>query len=189
MVCDNYAIKNLSEALTVEGALFLIDTQMTRFRSPLLAEALAFWTRKAKPDLLPSRREFTPPNMRTFLSKVALFEFVKQQDGAFRIRARLTGPEFSRVFSEMSRKYVDEVVPQNFYRRWVLMFDAAHAYGRPFRVVFVPAAFGREHSVVELLLAPLVDEAGEQNQFVVTLNFEFGASWSAVYAEEAKHLI
>jgi hypothetical protein len=79
-------------------------------------------------------------------------------------------------------------VPQEFYRRWALLFHAAQDYGRPFRVVFVPEAFGREHSVAELLLAPLLDDDGELNQFVVTLHFEFGAVWETVYAEEVRYI-
>ena len=185
---ENSAIKNLQLALTSEGARFILDPQMTRFRAPVLGEVLAFWRSKAGPDGVPFRRDFTPQSMRSFLSNVALFEVVRQVAGPNRIRARLTGPEFGRTFSDMSLKCVDEVVPEKFYKRWTLIFDTALSYRRPFRSVFVPEAFDREHSVAEFLLAPLLDEVGEQNQFVVAINLEFGASWDAVYAAEATYL-
>lgn len=185
---DDSVIEDLRAALTNDGLQFLIDTRLQHFRHPQLAEALEFWRKRTGPDGIPVRRDFTPQTMRAFLDRVALFEGVKQPTGASRLRARLTGREFARSYAEMSGKYIDEIVPERYRARWNLIWNAVVGFRRPFRMVQVPEAFNRKHSIVEYLLAPLLDDAGELNQVLMVCNFEFGVPWETVQAEEAEYL-
>jgi Uncharacterized protein conserved in bacteria len=178
------ALIDLDAQLTAEGARFLLDTKLDHFRNPRLADALLFWRENTSPGSIPPRRHFTPQAMRSFLRNVALFERMVQQDGTYRVRARLTGQEFTKVYTEMSGHFIDEIVPDKYLRRWTLLIDAVLGYRRPIRTLAVPEAFDRKHSVVELLLAPLAGDDGEPSLVLVVCSFEFGTSWQTIWNEE-----
>jgi PAS domain len=180
-------MENLRRALISAGARAFFDPQCRSFRDPVLAEALTLWRANAGSGI-PPRRAMTPQTMRAFLTKVALFERIDQPFCAYRYRARLTGPEFTRAYADMTGKFLDDVVPKAYFGRWKLMLDAVLAHGAPFRCITVPEAFNRDHSVLEMLLAPLADDAGKPNQVLFVGNFERGKVWAEVEAEEAKRL-
>lgn len=182
----NAVIDKLLVDLRDQGVKVLLDPEIVRFRNPTLAEALKLWHQKAAEGAggIPFRRDFTPQSMRPFLQKIALFEAVKQPPDSYRLRARLTGNEFARTFAEMSGKFIDECVPAKFLRRWTLIWEALADSRRPFRGLNIPEAFGRNHSVVEWLAAPLLDDCGDLTQALLVCNFEFGGSWEAVCISE-----
>jgi hypothetical protein len=51
--------------------------------------------------------------------------------------------------------------------------------------VIVPEAFNRDHSVLEMLLAPLADDDGRMNSVLFVGSFERGRAWADVVADEA----
>ncbi len=183
---DDAVIERFQAAMSALGARFIIDTRCAHFHEPALAAALKVWQDHAGPTGLPKRRDLTPKVMQPFLKRVALFERVDQPFGTYRYRARLTGQEFTRAYAEMSGKFLDEVLPKKFLVRWKLLGDVVLAWGRPIRYLTPTEAFNREFSVLEHLMAPMLDDAGQATQILLVGNFERGRDWAEVQAEEKK---
>lgn len=183
---DEAVLASFSTQMIALGGKFVLDARCARFRAPVLGLALAWWREAAGPAGIPRREAMTPAVMRPFIKKIALFERVERHGGGHRYRARLTGQEFAAAYTEMSGKFVDEVVPEKYLPRWNLVADMALACQAPIRLLLLPEAFNRDHSVLECLIAPLLDETERPTQFFVVANFERGQSWAAVEAEEAR---
>lgn len=184
---DQANFEHIRKTAAQLGAHMLLDPHCVRFRDPALGEALEVW-RAIAGDGIPKRRDMTPKVMRPFLNKVALMERLDQPHGTFRYRARLTGQEFTLAYAEMSGKFFDEVVPKKYLARWKQLIDGVLSAMQPLRCLIVPEAFNRDHSVLEMLLAPLLDDDGKANQILFVGKFERGASWAAVAAEEQRFL-
>ncbi len=180
---DEAVFEQMRKTAVELEANMLLDPHCVRFRDPALGEALKVW-RTAASDGLPKRRDMTPKVLRPFLNKVALMERLDQPHGTFRYRARLTGQEFTLAYAEMSGKFLDEVVPKKYLARWKLLIDGVLTAMQPLRCLVVPEAFNRDHSVLEMLLAPMLDDDGKPNQILFVGNFERGRDWAAVQAEE-----
>ncbi len=178
------AIEVLRRTLTRDQSRYIIDTDCSRFNHPALAEALRIWRAHAAPHGIPSHRDLGPQVMRPFLKKVALFEYVERFPGEFDFRARLTGPEFSAAYTEMTGKFFDEVANRKHVSRFRSLAATMLAYRQPFRCLCVPEAFTHEDVTLEFLLAPLLDDSGETRQILFVGNFERHRSWSSVTAEE-----
>lgn len=185
---DDAVIERFQEAMTALGARFVIDTHCDHFHEPALAEALKVWQDHSGPTGIPKRRDLTPKVMQPFLKRVAVFERVDQPFGTYRYRARVTGEEFTRAYAEMSGKFLDEVLPKKFLVRWKLLGDVVLAWGRPIRYLTPTEAFNRGFSVLEQLMAPMLDDAGRATQILFVGNFERGRDWAEVQAEEAELL-
>ena len=181
---DADAIERLRGLLADAGTRFIVDSRCDRFREPALAEALAVWREKANGNSAPRRSDMTPQAMRNFVKRVALFEAVPTECGT-RYRARITGQEFTFAYADMTGKFIDEVVPPKYLVRWMAAVEAVQAHMGPFRMIGVPEAFDRDHSVLEMLLAPLLDDDDKPNFVLFVGNFERGRAWVDVEADEA----
>jgi hypothetical protein len=185
---EDELIEQFQNEMTATGARFIADTRCDRFRDPALATALKVWREHAETTGIPKRRDLTPRIMQSFLKKVALFERIDQPFGTHRFRARLTGQEFTLAYAEMSGKFLDEVVPAKALMRWTLLGNFVLSWGRPLRYLTVTEAFNRDNSVLEQLMAPLLDDAGNVTQILFVGNFERGRDWATVAAEEETFL-
>jgi hypothetical protein len=185
---NDAVIERFQQAMTALGARFIIDTRCDHFREPALAEALTVWQEHAGPTGIPKRRDLTPKVMQSFLKRVAVFERVDRPFGTYRYRARLTGQEFTLAYAEMSGKFLDEVLPKKFLVRWKLLGDVVLAWGKPIRYLTPTEAFSRDYSVLEQLMAPMLDDAGNATLLLFVGNFERGQDWAAVEAAEAAFL-
>lgn len=174
----------LLRALNRNGGRYIIDTGCGRFRHPALADALGVWRTHAGSSGIPRCRDLGPQVMRTFLKKIALFELVERFPGVFDYRARLTGPEFSAAYTEMTGRFFDEAVNGKYLLRFRLLADAALATRKPFRCLCVPEASKHANAILEFLLAPLLDDSDEVKQILFVGNFERGRDWASVEAEE-----
>ena len=185
---DNRIIEQMQADAKRLGWTGIVTANCNRFRDKDLADAYALWCAKAGPDGIPLRRDMTPRAMQSFLTKVALFEKIAGPDGRHRYLARLTGPKFATLMTEMSGKVIDDVVPAEFLPRWYLVGDGVLAYRAPVRAIGIPEAFGRDFLTAEYLFAPLLDDQGKVKLLLAVVNYESGRSWSAIAAEEAAFL-
>lgn len=179
-------VEALRRELKRHGWTDVIVTDCHRFRDERLSRAYALWHSKIGPDGLPFRRDFTPRLMQPFIDRTALFERTPEPDGTHRYKVRLTGTEFARIWAEMSGKLVSEVVPAAYQARWFAIADLLAHHKRPFRLIGVPESFSRRFLVVELFIAPLLNDAGAVTLALAVASWDAEHSWAEIRAEERK---
>ncbi len=140
------------------------------FESDVLKSAWQEWSRQAMGGV-PRRSAFTARNAKPFLAHMVIFE---RRDSSFLIR--LMGTKVSAVIGEMQGRTVDEALPVDVATRWKAALSQVLRSGKPVRIVNAVSFRNLNFLQAEILLAPLLDDKGEQNMVFVVTTFHAGVS-------------
>lgn len=149
------------------------------FTDPKLCEMVSVWQSKANGGI-PYRRDMTVRILQPFISQLSIYELVSSEDGSIRWRVRLMGTEVALTTAEMTGKFLDEVVPQDFLDRWNAVGEAILDAGCPLRVLRRADSFGKRHIVSEEFVAPLANDSGRPEMTMSISSFENFDSWEIV---------
>ena len=137
------------------------------FEAPLLREALSAWRRLAGDAPIPTRRSLTPRALKPLIGQITIFERLEDSAG---YRIRLMGTRITEVLGEMQGKTLDEALPPDAAMRWRTALDNTLGERCPLRFLSRVAFNNLDFLQAELLLAPLLDDAGALTMaFAVTI--------------------
>ncbi|MDE2109929.1 MAG: hypothetical protein KGJ79_02220 [Alphaproteobacteria bacterium] len=158
------------------------------FIYPKHRDLLAVWRDLARPDRIPYRREMTPRLLAPYMKSLSLFERIAGKDDSRRYRVRLMGGDVVAVTGELTGKFLDEAIPDEFLESWYALADLPLAHGKPLRVLIRTDTFDKGYLVAESLTLPLRADDGELRLFFAASRYDGTRSWSSVAAEEALRL-
>lgn len=124
------------------------------FDSAVLNEALAIWCEHAAPGCVPPRRAMTR-DLNAVQGNTVICE--RLDDGRYRVCQM--GSRIALMVGEKQGAMVDECVPPEMARHWTNAFDLVLTELRPLRFVSLAPVMHIDFLRVEVLLAPLLDEA------------------------------
>ncbi len=158
------------------------------FANAKLRELLALWRDLTYGGNVPFRSEMTARRLRSLMSSVALYERVDGDGGSRRWRVRLMGSTIVHVLGEMTGKFLDESVPEEFLPRWYAITDVTLAVGTPLRVLIRSDTFGKPFLIAEQFCAPLRADDGTASIVLMVGSYDSTRPWADIYAEECKRL-
>lgn len=119
------------------------------------------WTEKAAGRAMPDRTDIDPRAFGPYLGHLTLFN-IRFSDGAVDgLVPRIVGSDFENVFGDLMSTPLDEKLPPAIYNRWRLVVSGMMEAGGPVRATGPIVYKGKEHLVVELLVAPLSSEGAD----------------------------
>jgi hypothetical protein len=137
------------------------------FDAALLNEALAAWSDHAEPGRIPSRSSLAR-DLKSFLANTVMCE--RLNDGRYRISR--VGSRIALMLGELEGLLVEQCVPPEMAQRWTNAFDMVLTELRPIRFVSAAPFLHIEFLRVEVLLAPLLDEAHEPRLVLAVATFK-----------------
>lgn len=184
---DGTSYINTLNHLAVRMAWPVIGDPGCHFRENKLYAVLDLWLDVAV-DGPPHRREMTARMLQPYLPFLTIIE---REPGLgaepYRYRVRLMGANTERFNTEMTGRYLDEVVPERYLSRWYGMVDAVIGAGRPVRLLTQNESFKKNYVVGESFAAPLLSDSGVAN-LVMAVSYYEGRSWERVAATERQQL-
>jgi hypothetical protein len=157
------------------------DNTLT-FESYILKEAQAEWTRRAA-GKIPLRSSFTPRLVRAFVGNLAVFE--RRERSSYFVR--LMGTRIAGVLGEMQGKTLDEALPPDVARRWVLALDEVLRTRAPARIVNTVSFDNLDFLEAEVFLAPLLDETSKPTMVFTVVAFRSGVNKGPSLNELVEH--
>jgi len=151
-------------------------------------ELLALWRSLPSEGGIPYRRDMTARLLRPYLNSVAIYERVENSNGEVRYRVRLMGSRIVQVFGELTGKFLDEAVPEDYVARWHALPDVTLGTGGPVRLLIRSDTFNKAHMVAEYLCVPLRADDGAAKLVLYAGHYEGLRSWAEVEAEERERL-
>jgi len=151
------------------------------FSSQMLREALAVWRSKAVGQQYPSRADMSPRAMKNFLPNVAIID-VREEEGRFRSRLRVTGSWIDRHLIPASNQFLDEIVPEPFLGRWQSLLKLSLDVEGPIRCVTEGLQFRHQDFLsAETFFGPLAEPGQSPNAVlaVMTVHSRFKSASSA----------
>ena len=158
------------------------------FANAKVRELLALWRDLTHGGNVPFRSEMTARRLHSLMPSVALYERVDGDGGSRRWRVRLMGSTIVHVLGEMTGKFLDESVPEEFLPRWYAITDVTLAVGAPLRVLIRSDTFGKPFLIAEQFCAPLRADDGTANIVLMVGSYNSTRPWADIYAEECKRL-
>lgn len=175
----------LNDAATRLGWPILCDASCD-FTSSMLTELLGLWRGEAAEDI-PHRHAMTARKLQPFMRNIAIYERIG--DGAHRrYRVRLMGSGIVQYYGELTGKYVDEVVPEQYVPRWYAVSDLPLLSKKPTRLLLRADTFDKSYMVAEYLCAPLQSESGLVKFVLLGMVFDGRRPWNVVEAEARQKL-
>jgi hypothetical protein len=162
-----------------EGWAALCDAELD-FHRVEFRVLIATWRSFASRGL-PSRKDFTPRNLKSLLRNVAIYERVA--NGKVRWRVRLMGTAFSDVMGDLTGKFLDEAIPPAHLPRWHASLEAAIEAGAPLRFLGRADSVGQPFMVGEFFEAPILSDDGQPNMILAAGLFA-PRHWRDVVANE-----
>ncbi len=139
------------------------------FESPALVDALAIWRAHAV-GAFPSRASMTPRVLKSILTKVALFDVVREE-GRLRFRVRVIGSDLALRFGNLPGTFIDEVVPSPFRERWQATLKVALDVEGPVRSASRLEFKAQSWLHMETLLAPLAERHAPPDAVFIAAHF------------------
>lgn len=159
------------------------------FVHPELLRLLELWrSEAAAPDGIPPRRVMSPRLLKSFLRDIALYERVAAEDGRRRYRVRLIGTAFAQILGDLTGKYIDEAIPQEFVGRWHAALDATLGVRAPLRFLSREDTKGMTFLTGEFFSAPLIADDGQMSLVLAAARFSGKRPWEEVDAEARAQL-
>ena len=155
------------------------DTEC-RFIFAELKELAAIWHGKSGASGIPIRREMTLRLLHPFSKMLILHERVDGCDGTRRYRVRLIGSHAARVIGEVSGKFYDEFLPENYVAMWNAMSDAVLAESAPIRMLIRADELDKSFLFGEFFVAPLMADDGTVNLIISVGHFTGDLRWEDV---------
>jgi hypothetical protein len=166
----------------------LCDTTLS-FIHPELVKLHELWRSEAGDGGVPLRRTMSPRLLKSFLRDIAIYERLKATDGGKRrYRVRLIGTAFAQIVGDLTGKFLDEAIPEEFVPRWHASLDTTLGHGAPLRFL------GREDTnrmtflTGEFFSAPLLADDGQMSLVLAAARFSGKRPWEEVDAEARKEL-
>jgi hypothetical protein len=177
-----------------------LNAAARRYRWPMLCDPscrfsyskhddlLALWRGLASSGSIPYRRDMTARLLRPYLNSVAIYERAEGPGGEVRYRVRLMGSKIVQVFGELTGKFLDEAVPEDYVARWHALPDVTLGTGGPVRLLIRSDTFNKAHMVAEYLCLPLRADDGAAKLVLYAGHYEGLRKWTEVEAEERERL-
>ena len=124
------------------------------FEHQQLAGALALWRKKAAGRRMPERSDMTARDMKAFLSHMSLIERVGNSRSAT-YRVRLHGSTLASYGGDMTGRFLEQVVPEQFVGCYAGIYDVVLELLAPVRVTSQFQAPRVDYLDGESLVAPL----------------------------------
>lgn len=156
------------------------------FTSPLLSNLLSLWRSEAAGGI-PARAAMTARKLQAFMRDIAIYERFGEGEQR-RYRIRLMGSGIAHYYGELTGKYVDQAVPEEFLPRWYALSDVALFLGAPVRLLLRADTFDKSYMVAEYFCAPLAAENGAPKFVLLGMIFDGRRPWSVVEAEARQRL-
>ncbi len=142
-----------------EGWTVICDPSLA-FDSARLKDLLDIWRKVKGPRHLPTRADFTARALMRHLKDIVFIERLQEPDRPRRYRFRMVGRDQIRSGSDVTGKYLDEVILPPFVASWYAAYDMALDIAGPVRFVSHLQSLGLDHMTAETLITPLGDAAG-----------------------------
>ena len=152
------------------------------FQCPDLRTMLALWREKAGTRPVPARQDFSLRCIKGHLRDVAIYERIPTQTGQWRYRVRLMGTEFAEAMGDLTGKYLDEAIPEQFLPRWYAALDATLDANAPLRFVARSDTANKSFLIAEYFEAPLLDEHDQATMVLAASHFSTLASADSLSA-------
>ncbi|MEJ0028162.1 MAG: PAS domain-containing protein [Rhizomicrobium sp.] len=154
-----------------EGWTVVCDASLA-FDCARLKELLEIWRRVKGPRHLPTRADFTARALVRHLKDIVFIERLQEPDRSRRYRFRMVGRDQVRSGSDVTGKYLDEVILPPFLASWYDAYDMALDIAAPLRFVSHLRSLGLDHMTAETLITPLGDAAGAPWGLLTSTAFE-----------------
>lgn len=151
-----------------------------RFIFAELKELNAIWHSKSGICGIPMRRDMTLRLLHPFSRMLVIHERVDGSDGTRRYRVRLIGSHAAQVIGEVSGKFYDEFLPENYVAMWNAMSDAVFAQGAPIRMLIRADELDKSFLFGEFFGAPLKSDDGTVNLILSVGHFTGDLRWEDV---------
>jgi len=175
----------LNEAAALNGWPILCD-ETCDFTNRELRNLLAHWHDEAA-DGIPVRKALTARKLQPFMRDISIYERIGEGTER-RYRLRLLGSGLVQYYGELTGKFLDEAVPEEFLPRWYALSDAAIGAGKPLRVLLRADTFDKPYMVTEYLVAPLKSESGAVKYVLQGGHFDGRRPWSVVEEDARRKL-
>ncbi len=169
-----------------EGWPILCDASC-RFTNSKLTAVAKIWHDKAAGQSIPFRKDMTARLMQPFMPMLSFYERVGEA-GERRYRARLTGTAIVEITTEMSGRFLDEIIAPDYLPRWNAIGDAVLEQGSPVRVLSRCDSFNKSYIVGEFFCAALRAEDGTVSRILTAASFDSVQPWAEVEAAERARL-
>jgi hypothetical protein len=183
---DTAAIDAFNRQARDEGWAILLDPAC-RFGVAKLHSALALWREQAASGI-PFRKAMTARLLQPYIPMLSIFERLSLPDGSVRYRNRLMGTDAALSTIEMTGKYVEDMIPEPYLRRWHALGQAFFSYCGPLRLLFGGDTFNKHFLVGEGFAAPLLTDAGRPDIGMSIIAYDGIDSWSVVEARACAEL-
>ena len=151
-----------------------------RFIFAELKKLNAIWHSKSGASGIPLRRDMTLRLLHPFSKMLVIHERVDGSDGTRRYRVRLIGSHATQVIGEVSGKFYDEFLPENYVAMWNAMSDAVFAQGAPVRMLIRADELDKSFLFGEFFGAPLMSDDGAVNLILAVGHFTGDLRWEDV---------
>jgi len=137
------------------------------FENETTGKGLAYWKELRGGNGLPSVKDFSPRGMKDFISNVSLIERRVGEDGKVDYFVRLTGERVRERYGAVAHRKLQEFLPLEMERRWREALELVTSAQAPLRVHGRMSYADSTWLYQETLLAPLSDDAGLLNMFLL----------------------
>jgi len=153
------------------------------FVHPELMRLLELWRAEAGDEPIPPRRVMSPRLLKSFLRDIALYERIAGEGGKRRYRVRLIGTALAQILGDLTGKFLDEAIPEDFVVRWHAALDATLGARAPLRFLGREDTKGMTFLTGEFFSAPLIADDGQTNLVLAAARFSGKRPWEEVDAE------
>lgn len=179
----HFAIESLNAQAHEAGWPIICDAGC-RFTEKKLFGVMALWQQMAEAaGGTPLRRDMTARLLQPYIPQLSIFERVSMADGRARFRVRLMGTNVVQFTTEMSGRFLDEVIAGEFLPRWYAVGQAILHYGGPLRILHRGDSFHKKHIVGEGFAAPLKTNEGRTDLIMAVTSYEGFDSWDVIAAQ------
>jgi len=155
------------------------------FRAPALRELSQLWSRQAESaGHIPRRGDFTPRVLKQCLPHVVKYERVICAQRGKRYRVRVMGTRFAEHMGDLTGKFIDEAIDEQFLPRWYAALDAVLEAGVPLRFLSRADTMNKDFMLGEFFEAPLMDDNGEINLVLAAGIYSPMHSWNEILEQE-----
>jgi hypothetical protein len=159
-----------------------------QFAHPELVKLLDLWRANAGESGIPLRRVMSARMLKSLLRDIAIYERIVTTEGARRYRVRLIGTGFAHIVGDLTGRFIDEAVGNDFVPRWHAALDATLGANAPLRFVGREDSKGMTFLTGEFFSAPLMADDGQVNLVLGAARYSGKRPWPEVEAETRKML-
>lgn len=173
-------------AAAARGAWPVVCDETCSFDHPLLGDLYKLWQSEAAAST-PARTAMTARKLLPFMRNIAIYERIGEGMQR-RYRVRLMGSGIVQYYGELTGKYFEEAVPEQYRDRWYAVSDLPLQSKKPVRLLLRADTFDKSHLVAEYFCAPLVSDSGLTKFVLLGMIFDGKRQWPEAEAEARQKL-